>query len=58
MTRPTRHGRISQQGYELGARLDYAANRIVWLTPAPASNAWALAVRRDVARGESPEDHE
>jgi osmoprotectant transport system substrate-binding protein len=37
------------RGYALGARLDYAANRIVWLTPAPASNAWALAVRRDVA---------
>jgi osmoprotectant transport system substrate-binding protein len=39
-----------QQGYALGARLDYAANRIVWLTPARASNAWALAVRRDVAQ--------
>jgi osmoprotectant transport system substrate-binding protein len=38
-----------QQGYALGSRLDYAANRIVWLTPANASNAWALAVRRDVA---------
>jgi osmoprotectant transport system substrate-binding protein len=38
-----------RQGYELGARLDYAANHIVWLTPAPASNAWALAARRDVA---------
>ncbi len=38
------------QGYELGARLDYAANRIVWLTPARASNAWALAVRQDVAQ--------
>jgi osmoprotectant transport system substrate-binding protein len=38
-----------QQGYQLGARLDYAANRIVWLTPANASNSWALAVRRDVA---------
>lgn len=37
------------KGYELGARLDYARNRIVWLTPAPASNAWALAVRRDLA---------
>ncbi len=36
-------------GYELGARLDLERNRIVWLTPAPASNAWALAVRRDVA---------
>jgi osmoprotectant transport system substrate-binding protein len=38
-----------QAGYELGARLDYEANRIVWLTPATASNAWALAVRKDVA---------
>ena len=38
-----------QRGYQLGARLDYAAHRIVWLTPVPASNAWALAVRRDVA---------
>jgi osmoprotectant transport system substrate-binding protein len=38
-----------KQGYELGARLDYAANHIVWLTPADASNAWALAVRHDVA---------
>jgi len=36
-------------GYALGARLDYAAHRIVWLTPARASNAWALAVRMDVA---------
>jgi len=40
------------RGYALGAELDYAANRIVWLTPAPASNAWALAVRRDVASAE------
>ena len=39
-----------EQGYELGARLDYAANRIVWLTPARASNAWALAVRADIAQ--------
>jgi osmoprotectant transport system substrate-binding protein len=38
-----------RKGYELGARLDYAKNHIVWLTPAPASNAWALAVRKDVA---------
>jgi osmoprotectant transport system substrate-binding protein len=38
-----------QRGYELGARLDYEANRIVWLAPAPASNSWALAVRQDVA---------
>jgi len=38
-----------ERGYALGAQLDYAANRIVWLTPARASNAWALAVRRDLA---------
>lgn len=38
-----------RKGYELGARLDYAANHIVWLTPGNASNAWALAVRHDVA---------
>src|SRR6185369_14219561 len=37
------------KGYELGARLDYDTNHIVWLTPARASNAWALAVRGDVA---------
>jgi len=39
-----------EKGYELGSRLDYQAHRIVWLTPAPASNAWALAVRDDVAQ--------
>lgn len=39
-----------RKGYELGSKLDYEANKIVWLTPANASNAWALAVRKDVAR--------
>ena len=39
-----------QRGYALGAQLDREANHIIWLTPASASNAWALAVRRDVAR--------
>ena len=38
-----------QRGYALGSKLDYAANHIVWLTPANASNSWALAVREDVA---------
>ncbi len=38
-----------EHGYALGAKLDLEANRIVWLAPARASNAWALAVRRDVA---------
>jgi osmoprotectant transport system substrate-binding protein len=39
-----------ERGYALGAQLDREANQIIWLTPVPASNAWALAVRRDVAR--------
>jgi len=39
-----------QRGYELGARLDREHNHVVWLEPARASNSWALAVRRDVAR--------
>jgi osmoprotectant transport system substrate-binding protein len=39
-----------REGYELGSRLDYEVNRIIWLTPADASNAWALAVRADVAQ--------
>ena len=39
-----------RKGYELGAKLDYQANHIVWLTPANASNTWALAVRKNVAR--------
>ncbi len=35
-------------GYEKAKALD-AANKIVWLTPAPANNTWAIAVRKDVA---------
>jgi osmoprotectant transport system substrate-binding protein len=42
-----------RKGYELGAKLDYTANKIVWLTPANASNAWALAVRKDVSQANS-----
>jgi osmoprotectant transport system substrate-binding protein len=38
-----------EAGYARGAKLDYDANRIVWLTPARANNTWALAVRSDVA---------
>ncbi|MCP8937153.1 ABC transporter substrate-binding protein [Alsobacter sp. SYSU M60028] len=36
-------------GYELARKLDYDANKIVWLAPAPANNTWAIAVRKDVA---------
>ena len=38
-----------EAGYARGAKLDYEANHIVWLTPARANNTWALAVRGDVA---------
>ena len=33
----------------LAKKLDYDANKIVWLTPSPANNTWAIAVRNDVA---------
>ena len=35
-------------GYQKAKSLD-AANKIVWLTPAPANNTWAIAVRKDLA---------
>lgn len=41
-----------RRGYELGSRLDRTTNHIVWLTPANVSNAWALAVRRDIAQAQ------
>ena len=37
------------KGYALAKSLDYDANKIVWLTAAPANNTWAIAVRKDVA---------
>ena len=36
-------------GYKLAKQLDYDANKIVWLTPSPANNTWAIGVRNDVA---------
>ncbi len=35
--------------YAEAAELDYDANKIVWLTPSPANNTWAVAVRNDIA---------
>lgn len=35
-------------GYARAAELDLAANKIVWLPPAPANNTWAIALRSDV----------
>ena len=44
-----------QAGYKKAAELDLNANNIVWLTPAPANNTWAIAVRGDLAERESLE---
>ncbi|KQU94103.1 ABC transporter substrate-binding protein [Devosia sp. Root105] len=37
------------KAYAEAKKLDYDANKIVWLSPAPANNTWAVAVRKDVA---------
>lgn len=39
------------KAYETAKALDLEANRIVWLTPAPANNTWGIALRTDVAEG-------
>ena len=36
------------KGYELAKFLDYDAHKIIWLTPAPANNTWAIAVRQEL----------
>jgi osmoprotectant transport system substrate-binding protein len=38
-----------KKGYETVKKLDLDRNAIVWLTPAPANNTWAIAVRKDLA---------
>jgi osmoprotectant transport system substrate-binding protein len=43
--------RDAEQGYQMVRRLDFEANRLVWLMPAPANNTWAIAVRGDLASG-------
>lgn len=35
--------------YEEAKTLDYDTNKIVWLSPAPANNTWAVALRKDLA---------
>ncbi|HEY9010560.1 MAG TPA: ABC transporter substrate-binding protein [Devosia sp.] len=37
------------QAYEKAKQLDYDNAKIVWLTPAPANNTWAVAIAQDVA---------
>jgi osmoprotectant transport system substrate-binding protein len=39
----------AQQGYDEVKKLDFDVNKIVWLSPAPANNTWAIALRDDVA---------
>jgi osmoprotectant transport system substrate-binding protein len=36
------------KGFQKVKELDMKANQVVWLTPAPANNTWAIAGRRDV----------
>ena len=37
------------KGYAEVKKLDYDANKIVWLAAAPANNTWGVALRQDVA---------
>jgi osmoprotectant transport system substrate-binding protein len=39
----------AKAGFDRVSVLDLEKNKIVWLTPAPANNTWAIAVRKDVA---------
>ncbi len=41
--------RDAAKGYAAVKKADYDANKIVWLTPAPANNTWGVALRKDVA---------
>ncbi|UCF29818.1 MAG: ABC transporter substrate-binding protein [bacterium] len=38
----------AEKGYEKVKELDLRENNVVWLTPAPANNTWAIAGRKDV----------
>jgi len=40
------------QGYEAVRQLDLEANNVVWLTPAPANNTWAIAIPQTLAATE------
>jgi osmoprotectant transport system substrate-binding protein len=37
------------KAYETVKKLDYDANKIVWLSPSPANNTWGIALRKEVA---------
>jgi osmoprotectant transport system substrate-binding protein len=42
--------RSAAAGYARAAALDLAANKLVWLQPAPADNSWVIAVPNALAR--------
>lgn len=42
----------AERAYERVRELDLEANDLVWLSPAPANNTWAIAVRSDLAERE------
>jgi len=42
----------AKSGYETVKALDLERNGLVWLTPAPANNTWALAIRKDLSDSE------
>lgn len=44
--------RDAARAWALAASMDAAANRLVWLRPAPADNHWAIGVRAEVARAQ------
>lgn len=40
----------AKAGYDRAAALDLAANRLVWLPPAPADNTWVIAIPNALSR--------
>ncbi len=56
-TRPTiRSGRMPRKAYEAAKKLDYDANKIVWLTPSPANNTWAIGAAQGCRRAQQARD--
>src|SRR5690606_33562654 len=43
----------AKAAYEKAKELDYEGAKIVWLTPAPANNTWAVAIAQDLADANS-----
>ena len=43
----------ADKGYQRVKQLDKEANNIIWLTPAPANNTWAIAIPQKLAEEEN-----